>query len=185
MCDIPLVIQRKTFQFSILNFQFTIMDKERVKNFLKNYLPMEFVSEEDKRAMYKAAINHDYLHYEGDLSEGERKRQREEFEGLLDEMIAQYAEKEFNRQLSLFTEHYDSPIVSPQLHWNEKFLTPELENYTPIIAINDLVNYQYVVCAISNEKVEFMLMQLSRTPIVIAQYDSLEEMVRDGWRMGS
>lgn len=89
------------------------MDKERVKNFLKNYLPMEFVSEEDKRAMYKAAINHDYLHYEGDLSEGERRRQREEFEDLLDEMIAQYAEKEFNRQLSLFTEHYDSPIVSP------------------------------------------------------------------------
>lgn len=49
---------------------------------------MEFVSEEDKRAMYKAAINHDYLHYEGDLSEGERRRQREEFEDLLDEMIA-------------------------------------------------------------------------------------------------
>lgn len=161
------------------------MDKERVRNFLKNYLPMEFVSEEDKRAMYHAAIEYGYLHYEGDLSEGERKRQREEFEDLLDEMIEQYTEKEFNRQLSLFAEHYDSPIVSPQLHWNPKYLTPKLENYTPIIAINDLVNYQYVVCAIPNEKVEFMLMQLSRTADVIAQYDSLEEMVRDGWRMGS
>lgn len=161
------------------------MDKERVKNFLKNYLPMEFVSDEDKRAMYKATIEYGYLHYEGDLSEGERKRQREEFEDIIDEMMKQYAEKEFNRQRSLFAEHYDAPMVSPQLRWNEKFLTPELENYTPIIAIDDLVNYNYVVCAMPNEKVGYMLMQLKRTPVVIAQYDSLDEMVSDGWRMGS
>lgn len=83
-----------------------------------------------------------------------------------------------------FKEHYDNPIVSPQLRWNKKYKTTELENYTPIIAINDLVESNYVVCAIPNEKVEFMLMHLPRTDKVIAEYSSLEEMVNDGWRMG-
>lgn len=84
-----------------------------------------------------------------------------------------------------FKEHYDSPIVSPQLRWNKKYKTTELEKYTPIIAINDLVNRNYVVCAIPNEKVEMFLRQDSRTDKVIAEYNSLEEMVEDGWRMGT
>jgi hypothetical protein len=42
-----------------------------------------------------------------------------------------------------------------------------------------------VVCAIPNEKVEFMLRQLNRTDKVLAEYDSLEKMVEDGWRMGT
>ncbi len=92
---------------------------------------------------------------------------------------------EFERQRAMFAEHYDTPIVSPQLRWNEKYLTPELENYTPIIAINDLVYKKYVVCAIPKEKVEFMLMQIRRTDIVLAEYASLDEMVLDGWRMGT
>ena len=93
--------------------------------------------------------------------------------------------EEFERRIKEFKVHYDSPIVSPQLRWNKKYKTTELEKYTPIIAINDLVHYNYVVCAIPNEKVEFMLMQLNRTDKVIAEYNSLEEMVKDGWRMGS
>lgn len=84
-----------------------------------------------------------------------------------------------------FKEHYDSPFVSPQLRWNKKYKTTQLEKYTPIIAINDLVNRNYVVCAIPNEKVEMFLKQLSRTDKVIAEYNSLEEMVEDGWRMGT
>ena len=89
------------------------------------------------------------------------------------------------RQLALFREHYDSPICSPQLKWNEKYKTAELQDYTPIIAIMDLVNYNYVVCAIPNEKVKFMLIQLNRTDKVLAEYDSLEEMIEDGWCMGT
>ena len=89
------------------------------------------------------------------------------------------------RQLNFFKEHYDSPMYSPQLKWNEKYKTPELQDYTPIIAIMDLVNYNYVVCAIPNEKVKFMLCELNRTNKVLVEYDSLEEMIEDGWRMGS
>ena len=93
--------------------------------------------------------------------------------------------KEIKRQLIFFKEHYDSPVCSPQLKWNEKYKTAELQDYTPIIAIMDLVNYNYVVCAIPNEKVKFMLCELNRTNKVLVEYDSLEEMIEDGWRMGS
>lgn len=92
---------------------------------------------------------------------------------------------EIKWQLKLFKEHYDNPMFSPQLKWNEKYKTSEFEGYTPIIAINDLVHYNYVVCAIPDEKVEFMLMHLPRTDKVIAEYSSLEEMVEDGWCMGT
>lgn len=84
-----------------------------------------------------------------------------------------------------FKEHYDSPNVSPQLRWNKKYKTTELEKHTPIIAINDLVERNYVVCAIPNEEVKMFLMQITRTDKVIAEYKTLEEMVEDGWRMGS
>lgn len=93
--------------------------------------------------------------------------------------------KEIECRKEEFKKHYDSPIVSPQLRWNKKYKTSELENYTPIIAINDLVERNYVVCAIPNEKVEMFLMQITRTDKVLAKYDSLEKMVEDGWCMGS
>ena len=92
---------------------------------------------------------------------------------------------EIKRQLKYFGENYENPRFSPQLKWNEKDKTPELQDYTPIIAIMELVKYNYVVCAIPNEKVEFLLMQFNRTDKVLAEYDSLEEMVEDGWCMGT
>ena len=92
---------------------------------------------------------------------------------------------EIKRQLKMFKEQYDEPMYSPQLKWNVKYKTPDLEDYTPIIAIMDLVKYNYVVCAIPNEKVKFMLCQLHRTDKVLAEYDSLEAMVEDGWCMGT
>ena len=92
---------------------------------------------------------------------------------------------EIKRQLKYFGENYENPRFSPQLKWNEKYKTPELQDYTPIIAIMDLVKYNYVVCAIPKEKVKFMLCELNRTDKVLAEYDSLEEMVEDGWCMGT
>ena len=92
---------------------------------------------------------------------------------------------EIKRQLELFQRHYDEPMYSPQLKWNEKYTTPELQDYTPIIAIMDLVNYNYVVCAIPKEMVKFMLCELNRTNKVLVEYDFLEEMVKDGWCMGT
>ena len=92
---------------------------------------------------------------------------------------------EIKRQLKYFNERYEEVICSPQLKWNEKYKTPELEDYTPIIAIKDLVDYNYVVCAIPKEKVTYMLSQYERTDKVLAEYDSLEAMVEDGWCMSN
>ena len=92
---------------------------------------------------------------------------------------------EIKRQLKYFKQQYEEPMYSPQLKWNVKYKTPELEDYTPIIAIKDLLGNNYVVCAISNEKVEYLLCQFNRTDKVLAEYDSLEAMVEDGWCMGT
>ena len=156
------------------------MDKEKVKDYLWNYFfPITSASEEERRGMYRCAIEDGYLLYEDDLYEWERKRQWEEFDRLIDEKSV------FDSRKKDFYRCYDEPMFSPQLRWNEKYLTPELESFTPIIAIQDLVDYKYVVCAIPDEKVEFMLMQKERTPVVVVQYDSLDEMVCDGWCVGS
>jgi len=162
------------------------MDKEKVKDYLWNYFfPITSASEEERRGMYRCAIEDGYLLYEDDLYEWERKQQWEEFDRLIDEMIKDYAKSVFEDRKRDFSRCYDEPMFSPQLRWNEKYLTPELESFTPIIAIQDLVDYKYVVCALPDEKVDFMLMQKERTPVVVAQYDSLDEMVRDGWCVGS
>ena len=60
------------------------MDKEKVKNYLKNYFfPITSASQEEWRGMYRGAIEYGYLHYEGDLTEWERKQQWEEFDRLM------------------------------------------------------------------------------------------------------
>ena len=92
---------------------------------------------------------------------------------------------EIKRQLKYFKQQYEEPMYSPQLKWNVKYKTPELKDYTPIIAIMDLVDNNYVVCAVPNEEVKFMLCQLYRTDQVLAAYESLEAMVQDGWCMGT
>ena len=92
---------------------------------------------------------------------------------------------EIKRQLKYFKQQYDEPMYSPQLKWNKKYKTPEFQDYTPIIAIKDLLDYNYVVCAIPNEKVKGFLCQFNRTDKVIAEYDSMEDMVNDGWCMGT
>ena len=92
---------------------------------------------------------------------------------------------EIRRQLKYFKQQYEEPMYSPQLKWNVKYKTPELKDYTPIIAIMDLVDNNYVVCAIPNEEVKFLLCHLHRTDKVLVEYDSLESMVEDGWCMGT
>lgn len=162
------------------------MDAEKVKDVLLHYYGrISSADEERRRDMYNYAIDHGCLSYEDDLSETKSKRQWEEFNLIIDRMIKQYWKEVFVKRRNEIKKCYEKPMFSPQLRWNNKFRTPKLENYTPIIAINDLVNDKYVVCAIPNDKVEFMLMQLERTPIVIAQYDSIDEMVRDGWSLRS
>ncbi len=86
------------------------------------------------------------------------------------------------REIALIKKHYDSPMVSPLMRWNEKYLTENFKGMIPYICINDLVNYKYAICAIPKEEVSMMLMEMNRRNVV-KEYDSLESMVTDGWRI--
>ena len=145
------------------------------------------------KQVYVRDINHVYLQILMYLTD---KFSEENLKEMIVEGIKNFGEdvairsfddivEEIESRKKDFKEHYDSPVFSPHLKWNKKYKTPELENHTPIIAINDLVEHNYVVCAIPDEKDEMFLMQIPRTDKVIAKYSSLEEMIEDGWRMGS
>lgn len=88
----------------------------------------------------------------------------------------------FEREMAFIKKHYGSPMFSPIMRWNDKYLTEEFKGMIPYICINDLVNYQYVICAIPKEEVRMMLMEMNRKNVV-KEYDSLESMVIDGWRI--
>ena len=53
---------------------------------------------------------------------------------------------------------------------------------TPYICINDICYYNYVVCAIPDDEVTMMLSERFRRNVIV-EYNSLEEMVEDGWRL--
>lgn len=87
------------------------------------------------------------------------------------------------REIGLFQRVYEDAMYAPLLRWNPKFKTNETNEFdgmTPYICLNDICNYNYVVCAIPDEEVTMMLQERFRRK-VIAKYDTLEEMVKDGW----
>jgi len=88
------------------------------------------------------------------------------------------------KSMKLIKECYDNPIFAPQMRWNEKYLTAAFVGTTPYICINDLLNHNYVICAIPDDEAVTMLQESNRRTIV-KEYDSLENMVADGWRIGS
>lgn len=86
------------------------------------------------------------------------------------------------REIKLLTEVYDEAMYAPLLRWNLKYKTGNFDGMTPYICINDICDYKYVVCAIPDEEVTMMLQERFRRK-VIAEYNSIEEMVEDGWQL--
>jgi hypothetical protein len=89
---------------------------------------------------------------------------------------------DIQREIELLKEVYDDAMYAPLLRWNMKFKTKEFDGMTPYICIKDICDYKYVVCAIPDENVTMMLQEFSRRE-VIAEYNSIEEMVEDGWQL--
>lgn len=87
---------------------------------------------------------------------------------------------DINREIRLFKQVYDDAMYAPLLRWNPKYRTKKFAGMTPYICINDICDYNYVVCAIPDEEVTMMLSERFRRN-VIAEYGSVEEMVEDGW----
>ncbi len=85
-------------------------------------------------------------------------------------------------EIRLFKQVYDDATYAPLLRWNLKYKTEEFAGMTPYICIKDICDYNYVVCAIPDGEVTMMLQEMNRRN-VIKQYEKLEEMVEDGWRL--
>ena len=90
-------------------------------------------------------------------------------------------------EIERFKEVYEDAMYAPLLRWNPKYETEDFAGMVPYICIKDICDYNYVVCAIPNVVVN---KQLEKGPLqemsrrkVIAEYNSLEEMVKDGWRL--
>lgn len=91
---------------------------------------------------------------------------------------------DIQREIRRFKEVYDDAKYAPLLRWNMKFKTKDFDGMIPYICIKDICDYKYVVCAIPDEEVTMMLQEFSRRE-VIAEYNSIEEMVEDGWILDS
>lgn len=87
---------------------------------------------------------------------------------------------DFEREVRLFKKVYDDALYAPLVRWNPKYEKEEYNGMTPYICIDDIVNYKYVVCAIPDNEVTSKLQEYNRR-VVIAEYNSIEEMVNDGW----
>lgn len=85
-------------------------------------------------------------------------------------------------EIRLFKQVYDDATYAPLLRWNLKYKTEEFAGMTPYICIKDICDYNYVVCAIPDNEVTMPLQEMNRRN-VIKQYEKLEEMVEDGWRL--
>ena len=97
-------------------------------------------------------------------------------------MKNKYTKQEYGRQKRMLKNIYDMPQFAPQFYWNEKYLTEEMKDKVPYICIQDLLNYKYVICAMPKEQVEAILFEFGRHEVV-KEYNSLDELVEDDWRL--
>ena len=86
------------------------------------------------------------------------------------------------REIKLIQECYDKPAYAPIMRWNSKYYNKEFEGMTPYICIDDLVDYKYVISAMQTSEVEMFLQEMNRRAVV-KEYESLADMVSDGWRI--
>lgn len=97
-------------------------------------------------------------------------------------MKNEYTKQEYDRQKRMLKNIYDAPQFAPQFYWNAKYKTEEMKDKVPYIGIQDLLDYKYVMCAMPKEEVEMILFEFGRREVV-KEYDSLDELVEDGWRL--
>ena len=162
------------------------INEESYKKHLQNYIG----EDTSRRTLYNWDIEDGFLMPEFDLTEYEAKQQWETFNRLLDEVENESAEREYAHQKNMLQRMYNAPQYSPLMHWNEKYKTAAFENMTPVICIQDLVDWKYAISAVPDEKVSeeldgFCVPCFFERGKLIVEYASLDEMVRDGWRVGS
>ena len=161
-------------------------NEEAYKRHLRNYLG----SSSSREHLYRREIEDGYMLPHDDISERRAEEQWETFNRLLDELETESREREYDHQKRMLEKMYNVPSYSPLMHWNEMYQTEEFDGLVPLICIKDLCDRKYVISAVSEEKVSkdietrYLPFQYQRGVFVV-EYESIDAMVRDGWRVGS
>lgn len=162
------------------------MTEERIKEQANKLFDSQGISHDTSHKTimdyYRVAIEYDYLQHEEDLSEFEIKRQRNAFEEAYEERVMASKRREYDRQKKMLKEIYEMPVFSPQFHWNQKYLSKKFENTVPYICLNDLLENKYAISAIPEDNTEMVMLVLERK-MLVKEYDNLDELVEDGWRL--
>ena len=161
-------------------------NEESYKEHLRSYVGCGY----RRKYLYQMEIEDGYLEPENDLSEREIDDQWEMFNRFMDELEDERRDKEYEFQKRMLEKIYDIPSYSPLMHWNEMYQTEEFDGLVPLICIKDLCDRKYVISAVPEEKVSkdietrYVPFQYQRGVFVV-EYESIDAMVRDGWRVGS
>ena len=89
---------------------------------------------------------------------------------------------DIKREVRLFKQVYEDAMYAPYVRWNPKYKTGKFKGMTPYICIDDICDYKYVICAIPEAVATTPLHELHRRNVIV-EYNSIEEMVADGWRL--
>lgn len=96
-----------------------------------------------------------------------------------EDLILVKEESDFDWQVRNIANIFNAASMAPVFKKNPKYCTGNFADLTPYISYNDVLNYKYIIRARPlGENNSFD----SEERDIITQYDSIEQLVKDGWR---
>jgi len=98
----------------------------------------------------------------------------------LEELKSENNESDFEYQVRNIENVFDTGRMSPSFRINSKYCIGKFKNMFPYISYNDLLNHNYIIRA--RPLGEYNSFD-SEDREIIVKYDSIEQLVQDGWRL--
>ena len=98
----------------------------------------------------------------------------------LEELKSEEKESDFEYQVRNIENIFDTQSMSPSFRINSKYCIGQFEYMFPYISYNDVRNHNYIVRA--RTLGEYNLFDSEYREIIV-KYDSIEQLVKDGWRL--
>lgn len=97
-----------------------------------------------------------------------------------EELKSENKESDFEYQVKNIENIFDTASMSPSFKINSKYCIGKFENMSPYISYNDVRNYNYIIRV--RTLGEYNLYDSIDREIIV-KYDSIEQLVQDGWRL--
>jgi len=97
-----------------------------------------------------------------------------------EELTIAKKESDFDWQVREIVNIFTRGSMSPVFKINSKYCKGQFLNVTPYISYNDVLNYKYIIRARPQGEINSFD---SKEREIIKQYESIEELVKDGWRI--